>query len=260
MMTDAMSPFLTSPYDDFLTTPLFGGDLDDFGLRTSPDDTPYSAFLSTPGAVTKTLPDESPVIPWGDEDVFVHHDDGSAALFGATTYDEHDADAPAPKRARTESAPVVPPPPQRRATATGTRAHATPIPYNAPTQPRANMANRKRGHSEAFAMPAAPASASSFASFPARPSASSHTLNDDDDDEEDDLDTSHLDPIARKRRKNTLAAKKSRRRKAQHLSALQAQVDELKRESERWRTRALMGAQMMKLQGLGADFGWENEQ
>ncbi|KAF7319519.1 Imprinted and ancient [Mycena chlorophos] len=235
------SPFLTSPHDSLI---------DDFG--TSPLDTPFSDFLSTPMmGMENDFMGESPLIR-ADDTTF-----GSAgSLFGFTD------EAPAvPKPASKASSfnpstpmldsmdsPSMPPPATRRRNVTGTRKNLTPdslISMDAPTQKRTYVAPsvtsrkalpagvlRKRGFSAAFGI-----------------------------DEVDEVlpelspTASEQEQIEYKRRQNTLAARKSRKRKLEHQQELEDKVDNLKREVTMWRERALMAQEMLR--GAGIKFNVE---
>nr|GAT61150.1 predicted protein [Mycena chlorophos] len=60
--------------------------------------------------------------------------------------------------------------------------------------------------------------------------------------------------ILDKRRQNTLAARKSRRRKLEHVQGLEREVDELKGLVERWKERAIMVQGMLKQKGTVLEF------
>ncbi|KAF5381930.1 hypothetical protein D9757_007568 [Collybiopsis confluens] len=118
--------------------------------------------------------------------------------------------------------------------ATGTRKDITPesmVPYNAPTQSRSYVlpsstsrkaypahAARKRSRSEAFG---------------------------DNTQEQDELtseaapgpNASEVEHIEWKRRQNTLAARKSRKRKLEHLRIVECERDELKQDRDKWKVR-----------------------
>ncbi|KAF7310329.1 Imprinted and ancient [Mycena indigotica] len=64
-----------------------------------------------------------------------------------------------------------------------------------------------------------------------------------------------LDEIENKRRSNTLAARRSRKRKLEQTKGLQDTVDELNTLVTIWRQRALMGQSLLKQRGIVLDFG-----
>jgi hypothetical protein len=134
---------------------------------------------------------------------------------------------------------------RRRSTATGTRKGITPsslVPIDAPTQPRK------------YVTPSATSRKELPAVF-ARKRARSQALG----DEEDELDGDQQPPgpnatereqIEWKRRQNTLAARKSRKRKLQHQQDLEDNVRALTREREVWKTRALTFRQLLVSHGI----------
>ncbi|KAF7302331.1 BZIP domain-containing protein [Mycena chlorophos] len=79
------------------------------------------------------------------------------------------------------------------------------------------------------------------------------------DEEEDELteeppaaNATDQEKIEYKRRQNTLAARRSRKRKLMHQQALEEAVDRLTREKEIWRTRAFMLCNMLRTHGITA--------
>ncbi|KAJ7745213.1 hypothetical protein DFH07DRAFT_749040 [Mycena maculata] len=246
------SPFLTSPYE---------GSRDDFG--TSPMDTPFSQFMPTPNM---DMINDSPLI---DSDNY----DPNAPLFGDAflTPDAEVSQQQQPKLPNTDGlltfspstpaldaiepastvfprhGPVVPPSPvSRRSGVTGTRKNLKPealIPLDAPTQKRnyrtASATSRK-------VVPAA---------FKKR--LHSAAFGDDADDEElGELSptASEAETIEYKRRQNTLAARKSRKRKLEHQYMLEKEVEKLKSEVAVWRERAVMGQEMLRSHGIMFSF------
>ncbi|KAJ6558080.1 hypothetical protein B0H19DRAFT_1149838 [Mycena capillaripes] len=243
---------METPYDDFATSPL--------------DDSPFSDFLTTP-----VLPSASdaemltgPLIGDGG------YDNDNMSLFGGLSAYQYEATPAAHKLSPTTqlytispgtpaldsidpTSTVHPPKPKstaspaeaptrRRTTATGTRKNLKVealIPLEAPTQKRtyitpsatsrkavpAVFAQKKRQHSAAFG---------------------------DDDEELGTLSptASEEEQIEYKRRQNTLAARKSRKRKLEHQQALEDEVHMLKDEAERWKTRALMAQDMLRANGI----------
>jgi hypothetical protein len=156
------------------------------------------------------------------------------------------APTPAPTRA----------PARRRVTATGTRKNLRPealIPLDAPTQKRTyatpsatsrkavpDAIVKKRLHSAAFA----------------------HEHDDDDDEDRRERaalgelspTASEAEVIEYKRRQNTLAARKSRKRKLEHQQRLEGEVQDLKGELTMWRERALMAQELLKSAGVPFSF------
>ncbi|KAJ7634922.1 hypothetical protein FB45DRAFT_910258 [Roridomyces roridus] len=248
------SPFET-PYDDFATSPA--------------DDSPFSDFLTTP------------VLPSADSDMLtepliedVGYSDNMSLFGGLSAYPTYevtelpktttpaelytispttpalDAVDPAttffPKKRKSASgAPSpaeVPPPTRRRAMATGTRKNLKPsslIPLEAPTQKRTYASPsvtsrkavpavfaKKRGYSVAF--------------------------------EEDELaELGELSPTATeqetieyKRRQNTLAARKSRKRKLEHQQQLEGDLARSNHKQDTWRNHALKLQDLLRVNGI----------
>jgi len=126
--------------------------------------------------------------------------------------------------------------------ATGTRRNITPeslVPLDAPTQPRKYTTPSVTSRKELPAI---------FAKKRARTVA----FGDDDDDAiEQPLppNATEKEQIEWKRRQNTLAARKSRKRKLQHQRELEADVDRLTKERDMWHLRALTCEALLKNHG-----------
>ncbi|KAF7329283.1 BZIP domain-containing protein [Mycena kentingensis (nom. inval.)] len=264
-----------TPYSAFMPTPLMDGDLGaDFELAApSNGEAPVVATASAsapPPALDFTgllalpadefLPEETAKeLP---QTYAQPQTSGKLAMYTPTTpmLDSFDDDgfgySPTSSRG---SAPVIPPPPSThsrttRATtrsvpgATGTRKNITPaqlIPDDAPTQKRvyltasatsrrtvSSSSSKRRTHAAAFA---------------------------EDEDGGEQLTSRELDALAAKRRQNTLAARKSRRRKLEHTQALEARVEELEREVVVWKERAGMVRAMLEARGVPVG-GFEDEE
>ncbi|KAK7025174.1 hypothetical protein R3P38DRAFT_1062821 [Favolaschia claudopus] len=69
----------------------------------------------------------------------------------------------------------------------------------------------------------------------------------------------HMDAAARRRRKNTLAARKTRQRKAEYILSLEETVRVLEGEVTVWRERALVARELLRARGFDFDFGSESE-
>lgn len=253
------SPFINTPYDDF-TSPM--------------DDSPFIADLQTP--VMDAIDDFSGWMPTGaDEPLFndaasVLYDmlepakeaapvttaaeilnnkdlltmspatpmlDAVHSLYPSPrlpTINEPDS---VPSKLTTPAAAPTTVAPRRvtgaSAVATGTRRNITPdnlVPLDAPTQTRRYVTPSSTSRKE---VPA------SFTKKRSRADA----FGDDDQDEEVGMgeapgpDATELEKIEYKRRLSTIAARKSRRRKLEYKLMLETRVDELEKESEKWRTR-----------------------
>jgi hypothetical protein len=76
------------------------------------------------------------------------------------------------------------------------------------------------------------------------------------DGEEDELEeplkpnATELEQIEWKRRQNTLAARKSRKRKLIHQQTLETQVADLAQDREKWRQRALTLQGILQANGI----------
>ncbi|KAJ7738340.1 hypothetical protein B0H16DRAFT_1570511 [Mycena metata] len=265
--------FDTSPTfsicENFLTSPM----MDDFG--SSPLDTPFDAFLGTP--VMRDLNDfDSPVI--ADTDDFSFEGMDGMELFAGALFEPE----PAPKLSTQQplwtispgtpaldtiepvstllpkTTPVIPPAPtsspavgtRRRSNVTGTRKNLKPealIPLDAPTQKRNYItpsATSRKPVPDAFA----------------KKRLHSVAFDGDDDEELPPLSptASEAETIEHKRRQNTLAARKSRKRKLEHQQMLEDQVQMLQGEVTVWRERALMAQEMLR--GAGVNFSFDNAQ
>lgn len=138
--------------------------------------------------------------------------------------------------------------------ATGTRRNITPsslVPLDAPTQPRKYLTPSMTSRKD---VPAVWKKRS-------RPIA----FGQDDADEYDELGelpagATQQEMIEHKRRQNTIAARKSRKRKLEHTLTLEKDVEMLRKDREMWKTRA--GMLVAILRGNGIEFddeGWEWE-
>lgn len=81
----------------------------------------------------------------------------------------------------------------------------------------------------------------------------SHTCSDGDEETLDGPlpdDATEQEKIDWRRRQNTLAARKSRRRKQEHMQQLEEDVQRLSKEKDVWKERALMLKQLLISQGL----------
>jgi hypothetical protein len=227
---DMMNPYLSTPLDSTLDTPLFHY-LDDSHMLTGPD-----------------FPPLFPMFPEWSEDVqhepvveptkSVPELDPSSLIVMTPTSPTLDSFDPsqllgAPQHTNISSVAAKPPPIRRKVTATGIRKGVTPeslLDETAPTQTRN------------YATPSATSRKEVPAIF-ARKRARSTAFG----DEEDQLDDYVLPPnptekdlIEQKRRQNTVAARRSRKRKLEHLQLLETSVEKERQLKEQWRERALM--------------------
>ena len=209
---------------------------------TSPMESPFDDFLSTPGLRNDEFgPDfTSPLIADGDE--FTHFNDtplfddvglfeppsssakrASAHSFPSVSLDNMYTISPATP-ALDASSPLFAPPPPRLSVnqPTGTRKNLTPdalIPIDAPVQLRNYLTPSATSRKE-----------------PSRKRSRTESVADDDEAGED---MAGLDTVAAKRLQNTLAARRSRKRKLEHLLELETNLESEKQQKEQWRSRAM---------------------
>jgi hypothetical protein len=230
---DMMNPYLSTPQDSTMDTPLFDY-LDESQMLTGPD---YNARLfpmfpewEDPRelvAEPKTLPDLDP----------------SALLTMTPISPSLDSFDPSqltssPQSTNISSAVAKGPASRRKVSATGIRKGVTPetlLDESAPTQTRNYITPSATSRKEVPAV---------FARKRARSTAFG--------DEEDQLDDYILPPnptekdlIEQKRRQNTVAARRSRKRKLEHLQQLETTLEKERQEKERWRERAFLLSSML---------------
>jgi len=263
--------------DSFLTSPLYDTPLLDFA--TSPnDDSPLSDYLTTP----LIQDDSNPII--GSDDyaalpLFPEMPMSGGSLFGGFTNPVENASMDKLYKMSSPSTPalnsvdpttVYPSPPvstltsftpvakpsrsspatrteslaARRAGVTGTRKNLQPealVPLDAPTQSR---------H---YALPSATSRKEVPAVF-SRKRARSQAFGNDEDDELNEAplppNATEREQIEWKRRQNTLAARKSRKRKLEHQQYLEGRVESLEREVEMWRTRTETMQSILRSHGI----------
>jgi hypothetical protein len=230
------SPFDDSPFDDFLTTPDISGDGAD--------------FLTSP-AIVDSFNDAYADMPlFGDGCVDMDMDDSKADLELPKTPaqpDFHDLIPISPDNSplldTTTLYPAAIERPRQRMTATGTRRNVTPeslIPLDAPTQSRK------------YATPSATSRKEVPAIF-AKKRARSQAFGDEDDELEDITlppNPTEAQLIEAKRRQNTIAARRSRKRKLEYTRGLEDKVDALTQEKEMWKARAVTCEALLKNHGV----------
>ncbi|KAI3613263.1 cross-pathway control protein [Moniliophthora roreri] len=270
------SPLIDTPYESFGTSPLLDTPLfDDF--NTSPiDDSPFISDLNTP------------ILQDADLDMYAYQGMPLIADAGAGMYESIQAPAPAPVEKASvlangsidldnllklspqnpavdsvypspamttnESFPAPPDPAPSAPSApskttgrkpTGTRRNITPaslVPYDAPTQARRYITPSATSRKEVPAV---------FARKRNREQAQL-------DDEQDELEPLPPNPTEKqqiewKRRQNTLAARKSRKRKLEYQQNLEVELAELRVDREKWKTRAEVLRGMLARQGVVMD-------
>ena len=225
---DVMNAFLSTPLDSTMDTPLYYY-LDDSHMLTDPHSAPLFPMFPEWPEVQEGVAEPKSVVPELDPSSLIVMTPTSPIL---DSFDPSQLTS-APQGAEMSSAPAKPPATRRKVTATGIRKGVTPetlLDESAPTQSRNYVTPsatsrkevpaifaRKRGRSTAFG------------------------------DEEDQLDDYVLPPnptekdlIEQKRRQNTVAARRSRKRKLEHLQLLETSLEKERQEKERWRERTYM--------------------
>lgn len=275
---DDMNEFLTSPfetpYDDFSTSPLddspFSPDLNtplftdisSLGVFNDFQDAPLFNDLATsmysnyglteetakePEPSKEPAPSASPSNPSLDIDKLYTFSPETPSLDAVDSVNPNSL-YPSPRVPTSkELDPSSSSSRKPRSQATGTRKNITSaslVPLDAPTQSRhyatpsatsrkemPAVFARKRNRSQAFA------------------------------DEEDELagdgpgpNATEKEQIEWKRRQNTLAARKSRKRKLEHQQMLETRVDELTVEVERWKAKAQTLEQILRSHGVPFSF------
>ena len=223
------SPFLNTPQDSTLDTPLVDY-LDESHMLTGPDYTHLPLFatmweeMGEPATQSKTVLEL-------DAAALITMTPTSPALDSFDPFQLSSSTQPdvaAPKSTAT----------RRKVTATGIRKGITPeslLDESAPTQSRTYVTPSVTSRKEVPAV---------FARKRARSTAFG--------DEEDQLDDYVLPPnptekdlIEQKRRQNTVAARRSRKRKLEHLQLLESSLEKERQEKERWRERAYLLSSML---------------
>ncbi|KAJ3797681.1 hypothetical protein GGU11DRAFT_756550 [Lentinula aff. detonsa] len=266
------SPFST-PYDDFNVSPM--------------DDSPFAPDLSTP--IMDAVDEEfgwSGMMTAMDEPLF---DDDASALYNmlveaapakevapavsatellnnkqlytmspSTPALEHVNSLYSSPRFPSVNAPAKPSSSssstRKVSLATGTRRNITPdnlLPLDAPTQSRRYVT---------------PSSTSRKDVSPAKKRSRSEAFEGDDEVHEDEIapskppgpDATEMEKLEYKRRMSTIAARKSRRRKLEHKLMLEATVEELERDKEKWKMRCKVLQEVLKSHAV--DFRFEDDE
>ena len=227
---DVMNPFLSTPQDSTMDTPLFHY-LDDSQMLTGPDYEPlFLPMFPEWEEVQEPIDAEAPKssVPALDPSSLIVMTPTSPLL---DSFDPSQlSTAPAPCHSFGIAKATAP---RRKVTATGIRKGVTPetlLDESAPTQSRNYITPSATSRKEVPAV---------FARKRARSTAFG--------DEEDQLDDYVLPPnptekdlIEQKRRQNTVAARRSRKRKLEHLQLLETSLEKERQEKEQWRERAMM--------------------
>ncbi|KAK0487847.1 hypothetical protein IW261DRAFT_1450330 [Armillaria novae-zelandiae] len=232
--SDTFDSFETSPFDtpldSFLTTPIFqDGDVPLISDADEPMFSSYEELLTAsapPSAPAKVpqLPDMTKLYTMSPTSPAVDFID-PASVYPSPRLPVEQSPLPSPSAAARPTK-LTP----RKSSATGTRKNITPetmVPLDAPTQPRR------------YVIPSATSRKEVPATF-ARKRSRSVALGGDEEDELEPPppDATDRQMIEYKRRQNTLAARKSRKRKLEHQQLLEDKVETLTLEVEQWRTKA----------------------
>ena len=243
------SPMEDSPFEDMLTTPALGNgdfdyltspaivDADDFGYGS---DEPLFGHSAQYAAVSEPIKAAPPVPA-------VQHPVDFDGMYTMSP------DTPSLDPSSLQTSPLATPltpsldtpvsAPRRKNAPTGTRKNITPealVPYDAPIQPRKYVTPSSTSRK---AVPAG------FAKKRGR----SVAFGKDDEDElasEAQLDPNDLDAIEAKRRQNTLAARRSRKRKLEYQRELETSVERLSEDMSRWKRRAETLEAVLRSHGL----------
>lgn len=219
------SPLLDSPADDLLTTPAVGSTDLDADIFTSPllGDFAGDSFGDFPPLFEDYAMHEEPK---PHSELLATEPDLEAMyqISPATPYLDSPMSSPF------ESNIHQPAPARRKTLATGTRKNVKPddlVPVDAPTQPRKYLTP----------------SATSRKAVPAvwsRKRSRQGAFGDEEDQLPEDVgpSMSEQEAIEAKRRQNTIAARRSRKRKLEYQRELEESVERYKTESETWKNRA----------------------
>ncbi|KIK62924.1 hypothetical protein GYMLUDRAFT_470984 [Collybiopsis luxurians FD-317 M1] len=268
------SPFISTPYDDFSTSPMddspFVTDLstpimdaidDEFGWMSGSNNEPLfnDAASALYNVLEEPVKQAAPVTTAAEilnnKDLFTMSPatpmlDSAHSLYPSPRLPSVNVSAPASSSApRKVSASLS------SAVATGTRRNITPdslVPLDAPTQVRRYLTPSSTSRKEV---------PTSFAKKRSRTVAFGD--NDDEDAEEASVDApgphaTELEQIEYKRRLSTIAARKSRRRKLEYKLMLETRVDELEKEAEKWRTRCKVLQEVLRSKSV--DFRFDDEE
>jgi hypothetical protein len=252
---------ITSPENDFLTTPVIGEDdvltgmFDDEGGGSLFPIIDYGSAIYSQQSLEKPCP--QPVIPdmhnlytMTPESPALH--DFSPSIDPASLFlSPHipTSTFPSPALTSVPSTPVIPTMPRSSSRlpsgATGTRKGVTPealVPIDAPTQPRKYVTPSATSRKE-------------IPSVFAKKRARSVAFPEDDDQDGGALEPLGPNPTERelieyKRRQNTVAARRSRKRKLEYQQHLEDQVKSLQEEGVRWKERVAICQEMMRSHGI----------
>lgn len=240
------SPMEESPYEDMLATPAVPGaadfdfftspavvDADDFGFGDEPLFSDSARFAAGDVEPIKT----APLVP------SIHHPNFDEMYQFSPQTPSLDPSSLQTSPLATPVSPSIDSPAasRRRNAPTGTRKNITPdalVPFDAPIQPRK------------YVTPSATSRKEIPAVF-ARKRARSQAFGEEDELADDlPLDTSDLSAIEAKRRQNTLAARRSRKRKLEYQRELEVAVEKEKDEKDMWKRKAQTFEALLRSHGV----------
>ncbi|KAL7279830.1 hypothetical protein ACG7TL_006237 [Trametes sanguinea] len=241
------SPMEDSPFEDFLTTPALGS-ASAADLLTSPaifDPDSFPDFGDVPlfagdglglGGCEPPKASAPPVShpPFNFDDMYTMPSPTTPSLDPTSLH-------PSP-RTGTMPTPSTPGTRVRKTQPTGTRKNITPdalVPLDAPIQPRK------------YVVPSATSRKEVPTAFLKKKRARSQAFGEEDELAADDvqIDQNDLDAIEAKRRQNTLAARRSRKRKLEYQRELEMSVEREKEEKEMWKRRAAVLQALLESHG-----------
>jgi len=235
------TPYLT-PYDDFNTSPLDDSPFEDY-LNTPliPDD--GGDFITSPMDQSLALfPDFSFPNIGADQPIVTQPYFAAPAKLPSqvdVAYPSPQIDAPSPSLSSTSSR-------RRSAGPTGTRKNITAdnlVPMDAPTQPRTYRTPSATSRKEVPMV---------FQKKRKRAQASPVEVEEDEELADLPPDATEAEQIAHKRRQNTLAARKSRKRKLEHAQLMEDENKTLRERAERLEAHNQAMRQLLLQHGLEA--------
>jgi hypothetical protein len=251
------SPAYDTPFDEFLSTPLIADDGDMY--TDSVEAGPYGALFPSMSS-SYGMDYEKPVVPaappaydemyrMSPSSPVLHDFDSPATINPASIYPSKrlpsDLSAfPSSTSCAPSSSSSTPAPPsnRRKSSATGTRKGVTPealVPIDAPTQARRYVTPSATSRKE-------------VPSIFVRKRTRTQAFAEDEDELLEELrpDATEREQIEYKRRQNTVAARRSRKRKLEFQQKLVDDVDRLQKGRDMWRERARLLQGMMLTRGL----------
>ncbi|KAG6878608.1 hypothetical protein C0992_007855 [Termitomyces sp. T32_za158] len=255
-----------SPDAEYLNTPLFEDRNDDMltGMTDFEDGALFPPMEEYSGTTAKDPPQSGTpdlldsLITMTPESPFIHDFNtvDPSSLFCPPLIPAHTSPLPSSAPISESNAvapPSVPvpgpdsvPPSRKRSTATGTRKGVTPgalVDVDAPTQPRK------------YVLPSATSRKELPSGFAKKRSRSTAFGEDEEFNEvPPGPDASEREQIEFKRRQNTVAARRSRKRKLEYQQNLETSVERLTRERDIWKTRATMLLEMLQSRGVAFSF------